>query len=317
MVTFLFLYLINNYLVFWQGWPGVSLFFSHQGWIIFEVLDPPLPENLVTLGWIQLIAYLAILISVLTYVLKTEHRTLREDSMRFTSLAAYVVQVAFWMVFLIGMVDTVISFLRVEGFLANLVSQDLLQALGRPNFRGTYVHYPLMGLSLVVAWFIRSLSFIWLAYMVVMAEFLIVISRFVFSYEQAFMGDIVRFWYAALFLFASSYTLLKEGHVRVDVLYAHFPKRKKAISNIAGSLFLGIPLCWVILTQGMAGKASSLNAPLINFEISQSGYGLYTKYLMAGFMIIFAVSMMIQFVSDLLGKVADLEGEAELSEEMN
>ena len=30
------------------------------------------------------------------------------------------------------------------------------------------------------------------------------------------MGDLVRFWYAALF-FASAYTLKEDGHVRVDV----------------------------------------------------------------------------------------------------
>ena len=50
--------------------------------------------------------------------------------------------------------------------------------------------------------------------MVVLAEFAIVVSRFVFSYEQAYMGDLVRFWYAALFLFASAYALSHEGHVR-------------------------------------------------------------------------------------------------------
>jgi len=39
---------------------------------------------------------------------------------------------------------------------------------------------------------------------------MIVISRFIFSYEQAFMADLVRFWYGALFLFASAYTLLED-----------------------------------------------------------------------------------------------------------
>ena len=63
----------------------------------------------------------------------------------------------------------------------------------------------------------------------VAAELLIVISRFIFSYEQAFMADLVRFWYGALFLFASAYTLLEEGHVRVDVLYAAFKDRNNFV----------------------------------------------------------------------------------------
>ena len=51
----------------------------------------------------------------------------------------------------------------------------------------------------------------------------------------------MRFWYAALFLFASSYALINEGHVRVDVLYTGFSERKKAWTNTIGSSILGIP----------------------------------------------------------------------------
>ena len=57
----------------------------------------------------------------------------------------------------------------------------------------------------------RDISFTWLDLMCVLAEFLIVVTRFVFSYEQAYMVDLVRFWYAGLFLFASAYTLVEEG----------------------------------------------------------------------------------------------------------
>ena len=81
---------------------------------------------------------------------------------------------------------------------------------------------------------------------------------------------------------------------------------------------MGIPLCWVILTMGMWTKTASLNSPMISFEISQSGYGLYVKYLMAGFMIVFAVSMIAQFCSYLLSSLADLSEEPgnEPSEEL-
>ena len=89
------------------------------------------------------------------------------------------------------------------------------------------MHYPLILVSLVIAYFVRALGFVWLALLVVLAEFQIVIVRFIFSYEQAFLGDLVRFWYAALFLFASAYTLIEEGHVRVDVLYAGFSRAAK------------------------------------------------------------------------------------------
>jgi hypothetical protein len=39
----------------------------------------------------------------------------------------------------------------------------------------------------------KSVSLVWLTLLVVIAEFLIVIARFIYGYEQTFMGDLVRF----------------------------------------------------------------------------------------------------------------------------
>ena len=44
-----------------------------------------------------------------------------------------------------------------------------------------------------------------------------------------------------------------------------------------------------------------ISSPLTNFEISQSGAGMFVKYLMAGFLLIFVLSMLFQFA----GFVAD------------
>ncbi len=304
MVSSVFLYLLNNYLVYWQDMPGPYLLFSHFGWIGDEANT--LDAEQLTQGWWQLIAYLGVFALLIVYVFRNRSRTLLQDADRFERLSTYLVRAAFWAVLLIGLVDVLISFLRVEELLTSFVSDSLITELGRPTYRGTYVHYPLLILSFVIALFVRNISFSWLSLMVVLAEFLIVITRFVFSYEQAFMGDLVRFWYASLFLFASAYTLVHEGHVRVDVLYAGFSETKKAWSNITGCLLLGIPLCWVILMHGMGGKGNSINSPLLSFEISQSGYGMYVKYIMAAFLVVFSVTMMIQFVSYLLKSIAVL-----------
>ncbi len=118
------------------------------------------------------------------------------------------------------------------------------------------------------------------------------------------MGDLVRFWYAAFFLFASAYTLVEGGHVRVDVLYARVTNRKKAWVNALGSLVLGLPVCWTILHYGLGSRQSSLIAPILSFETSPSGYGMYVKYLMAAFLVVFAVSMALIFVSYFLKNCA-------------
>lgn len=304
MVSAVFLYLINNYLVFWQDMPGSYALALHYGWFGLEIEQ--LDESVVRQGWGQVIAYLLVLAVSIGYAIKTSSRGLEQDSIRFARLSAYIVRFAFWSVTLIGFTDMMISFLRVENILEPIVGEWLTQQLGRPIFRGTYVHYPLLVVSLFAAAWFRQLSFTWLALMCVLAEFLIVITRFVFSYEQAYMGDLVRFWYAALFLFASAHTLVEEGHVRVDVLYTGFRRKKKALFDSIGCIFLGMPICWVILMQGMGGRGNSINSPLLSFEVSQSGYGMYVKYLMAGFLIIFSVTMLIQFVSYLLYNVNQL-----------
>lgn len=302
-------FLINNYLTFWRDWPGIGNLFSYLQWFGAEPLRKPFEDGAATLGWLQIGLYVVLVAGVVAYVMRTARQPLMVDSERLSGIAAFIIRAAFWSVLLIGIVDTVISFLRVEGFLAGIVGEKLTTELGLSRFRGAFVHYPLIVISIVIAYFTRTLGFAWLALLVVIAELQIVIARFIFSYEQAFMGDLVRFWYASLFLFASAYTLTAEGHVRVDVLYAGFSDRAKAWANTIGCLALGLPLCWVILTMGMAGRASVINSPLLSFETSQSGFGLYVKYLMAGFLAVFAVSMMVQFTAYLLSSIAELRGE--------
>ena len=239
----------------------------------------------------------------------SRQRSLRADGFLISDISAFLVRAAFWIVLLVGVGDMIVSFVRVEGWLPVFVGEDIARSLGRPSYRGIYVHCPLMILSVVIAAFSRSLGFIWLTLLIVVAELAIVFTRFIFSYEQAFMGDLVRFWYGALFLFASAYTLLEEGHVRVDVFYSGYSNKRKALVNAFGSIFLGLSMCWTIMIVGMGNKMAIINMPVVNFEVSQSGYGMYVKYLMAAFLGVFAVTMAVQFVSYFLDSVADYRDE--------
>ena len=297
-------FLLNNYLNFWLGWPGLPNLMSHLGVSGFESLAQPLDSSLVKLAWAQLGLYILPVLFVVAVVVKTPKRTMYIDSEMLSNFNAYLIRAAFCSVLLIGITDMGLSFLRVEGMDVAVFGENLARDLGRSQFRGEVVHYPLILLSFVIAYFMRSLGFTWLALLIVVAEIQIVITRFVFSYEQAFMADLVRFWYGALFLFASPYTLLHEGHVRVDILYAGFSEVGKAWTNAIGSLLLGIPLCWIILTQGMNSKFSVINGPLLSFEVTQAGYGMFVKYWLAAFLLVFAVTMMIQFASYFLKSVA-------------
>ena len=263
------------------------------------------PDKLITAICLCDVVFLAVLWSI-----KTSNTTLRKDAKKITAINAYIIRGCFFSVLLIGLIDASIAWLRVEGLLTTLFNESTASALLRSGFIGPKIHLPLIALGFLIAIFSRTLGFLWLALMIVGAELLIVISRFVFSYEQTLMGDLVRYWYAALFLFASAYTLFDDGHLRVDVLYSTFKERTKGKVNAYGVILLGMTTSITIFVICLWSKQAIVNSPVMNFEVSQNGTaGMYIKYQMAAFLLIFAITMQIQFVSYLFEAVADLRDE--------
>lgn len=295
MLAVLAAFLVNNVLVVGYGFPGLkALFAGGAGWQV----------------WVQAAIYAGALAVAAGYVLSTGDRSLRWDARAIHKFNVFLIRWAFWAVLLVGVVDATIAFMRVENLLDLFLDGDTVRNFGKARWVGPYIHVPLVGAAFVIALFSRTLGFPWLALLIVAAELAIVISRFVFSYEQALMGDLVRYWYAALFLFASAYTLFDDGHVRVDILYSGFGLTKKGFFNAFGTITMGMTTCWVILAVGFGGKQSIINSPVMNFEITQTGgVGMFIKYQMAAFLGIFAITMLIQFVSYFLESVADMRGE--------
>ncbi len=293
-----FVFLVNNVLTVWFDWPGIKQLYSNYSLFGFKKLTKPLEGLALILSFIQLFFYFFSIVIVIFYVFKSINQTLESDAEILTKFTAYIIRSSFWAVLIVGAADFLVSFMVVEKLAEPIFGEFLKIKLVIPNFRITFVHFPLILISFVIGYFTRTVGFIWLAVLVVGSEFSIVLSRFIFEYEQAFQGDLVRFWYSALYLFAAAYALMHEGHVRVDVLYTGFSERKKAWTNSMGSLLLGIPLCLIVIFLGLSGKASIINGPVLSFEITQQGSnGLYLLYLMAIYLIVFAVSMLTQFTS--------------------
>lgn len=304
-------FVLNNFLTYIFELPGLYGLLNQFG----ANLDFPEREYsgfALFIGLLQSLLYVGALAWPAYVISRLDGQPRNADGMN--AGAELIVSAAFWSVMLIGIADAAISFVRIENMLPGIVGDDLALSLGKPSFRGVYVHIPLMALGALIALMRRGIDFIWLASLIVFGELLIVITRFIFSYEQAFMGDLVRFWYAALFLFASAYTLVHDGHVRVDVLYAGFSGRRKAQTNVFGSLILGLPLCWIVLTRGLWNESSPFNLALLNFEVTQQGFGMYVKYLMSGFLVVFALSMLFQFASFMIDELNKIESDDNGSE---
>ena len=288
-------FLINNILNIGYGTPRVT-----------EIPTVGMSGGaLITVG-----IYVVGLVIALAYVRSTPNQSLRWDAQTIHNFNCYLVRALFWSVFIVGIADAALSFLRVEEVLNLWFTVEFAREFGRAAFVAPYIHMPLIVVAFTLARFTPTLGFHWLAALIAAAELGIVLSRFIFSYEQAFMGDLVRYWYAALFLFASAYTLYDEGHVRVDIVFSGLNSRAKGKVNAIGTVFLGMSTAWVILIVGFSGPTSMINAPVRTFEVSQSGSaGMYIKYQMAVFIGLFAITMLIQFVSYFLSAIADKRDE--------
>ena len=303
------------------GWVILGLVFSFFVNNIFVLsFDFPTYYNMFNdLNWksyLTLIFYILGFIIPTFYVINSPKNTLEFDASVLHNFNVYFIRACFWVVILVGITDFVIAFMRVERVLPLIFNDFYVRALSRSAFVGLYIHLPLILISFIIALFTRTIGFTWLALIIVAGELFIVISRFIFSYEQSFMGDLVRYWYAALFLFASAYTLYEDGHVRVDVFYASKSKKSKGFINAFGCILLGVSTCLVIILIGFDGKQSIINSPIMNFEVTQTGtVGMFIKYQMAAFLGIFALTMLIQFISYFFDSVEDYQKQTDLPDQ--
>src|SRR5690348_9967481 len=76
----------------------------------------------------------------------------------------------------------------------------------------------------------------WLALVIVVLQFALVVARYVFSLGSIWLSETVIYAHAALFLLAAAWTLQLGGHVRVDIFYADARPRTKAWIDLIGAL---------------------------------------------------------------------------------
>ena len=73
-----------------------------------------------------------------------------------------------------------------------------------------------------------------------------VLLRYIFNFSTAALYEMEWHLFAIIFLLASPYTLQKNKHVRVDVFYNNFSKRKKNIVDLIGNIIFLIPFSFII-----------------------------------------------------------------------
>ena len=87
----------------------------------------------------------------------------------------------------------------------------------------------------------------WLTVGMVVVQFAVVVLRYVYGTSYIWVQELVIYLHAAVFMLGAGYTLLRDGHVRVDVFYSEMAARSKALVDLFGTLLLLIPSCVVLL----------------------------------------------------------------------
>jgi TRAP-type mannitol/chloroaromatic compound transport system permease small subunit len=133
------------------------------------------------------------------------------------------------------------------------------------------------------------------------------ITRYLFNTGSIALQEMEWHLFAMVFLFGMAYCLKEDGHVRVDLLYDHFPPRWKAVVNIGGTLLLLLPLSMLIIE----GSLWYVKEAYTIGEISGDPGGLGQRWLIKAvipasfvFLIISSIGFMVRNLNTFLGRKA-------------
>ena len=94
-------------------------------------------------------------------------------------------------------------------------------------------------------WIGRGVSWVTLGLVVVV--FVDVVMRYLFNTSFVFIQELEWHLFAFIFLIGAGYTLLHDGHVRVDIIYQRLGFKGRAWINLIGVLFFLLPGCILVI----------------------------------------------------------------------
>lgn len=130
----------------------------------------------------------------------------------------------------------------------------------------------------------------WLTLAMVAITLLVVLLRYGFSLGWVWMQESYVWLHGIVFMVGAGYTLLHDGHVRVDVIYQGASQRYRAIVNLLGSLFLLLPMVGLVAWQSWPYVLQSWD----KLESSREAGGLEGLFLLKSVLIVFCVLLALQ-----------------------
>jgi TRAP-type mannitol/chloroaromatic compound transport system permease small subunit len=142
----------------------------------------------------------------------------------------------------------------------------------RPLFK--YLHLICRVIDGVNAGLGRAVA--WLTVLVVLVVFANVLLRYFLHSSFVFMQELEWHLFAVIFLLGGGYTLLKDGHVRVDIIYQRLSPRGRAWLNLCGVLLFLLPGCYLVMTTSL----SFVNSSLQMMEVSPDPGGIPFRFVL-------------------------------------
>ena len=87
----------------------------------------------------------------------------------------------------------------------------------------------------------------WVVMMLVLVVFVDVVMRYIFNTSFVFTQELEWHLFGFIFLIGAGYTLLHDGHVRVDIIYQRLGARGRAWTNLIGVIFFLLPGCIMVI----------------------------------------------------------------------
>jgi TRAP-type mannitol/chloroaromatic compound transport system permease small subunit len=133
----------------------------------------------------------------------------------------------------------------------------------------------------------------WLTTILVLLFCYDVITRYVFNTSSVAMFELEWHLFSIVFLVGAGYTLKHDRHVRVDILYAKFSPKGKALVNLLGTLLFLIPFCILVFR----GTIPYIELSWKIGEGSSDAGGLPHRYIIKSFMLLGFLLLFLQGIS--------------------
>ncbi|MFG1359561.1 TRAP transporter small permease subunit [Xanthobacter pseudotagetidis] len=133
----------------------------------------------------------------------------------------------------------------------------------------------------------------WLTFATVVVCFATVYLRYVFHIGEIWLQELYAWTHVAAITMGAGYVLMKGGFVRVDLLYARFSPRGKALVELFGTLFLMAPFLAMMAVSGW----SFFHTSYVMNEASQWENGLRALWLLKGTLLLFVLTVGLQGIA--------------------